>query len=455
MKKKLLIVLCCELALFFMLFFILDLSIEAKDFDSWGEKFLLVDTSEDQSNTLINKKIGQGDQKAETITDGEDGFMNQPAIAVMNSVLSNDLWKEIKNENSVIETASKTESENTENDKIVEIVAFGDNLIHTSLIDGGKQKDGTYDFSHMFSNVREEIGEADVAIINQETILSTAELGYSGYPRFGTPNAMGQAIVDAGFDVVLHATNHALDKGVKGIQNTMYYWKNQKDITMVGLSKSEKSSSRVAIVEVEDIKIAILNYTYGLNGLTLPKGQEYLVNMLNNKEQIKKDIAFAKKKADFIIVCPHWGTEYSYEANKSQLDWVQFFFEQEVDLVLGTHPHVLQPVEQIESDDTDHKMLVYYSLGNFISGQDQVPRLLGGMARINIAKYGDRVEIVDSELVPIVTHYNRADNIYTTYFLSEYNEELAKDHSIKEKTKKILTVAELEKLYENIVEESN
>lgn len=437
-----------------MLFFILDMSIEAKDFNSWGEKFLLLDDSDDLNNTT-NNIVGQGNQDTVSVTDSGNGyFINQPSIAVVDSFLNNDLWKEIKNEDSLIDTISKTEKENSKNKKIVEIVAFGDNLIHTSLIDGGKQKDGTYDFSHIFSNVREEIGEADVAIINQETILSTAELGYSGYPRFGTPNAMGQAIVDAGFDVVLHATNHALDKGVKGIQNTMEYWKNQKDITMVGLSKSGKASSRVAIVEIEDIKIAILNYTYGLNGLTLPKGEEYLVNMLNNKEQIIKDIAYAKKKADFIIVCPHWGTEYSYEANKSQLDWVQFFFEQEVDLVLGTHPHVLQPVEQIESEGTDHKMLVYYSLGNFISGQDQVPRLLGGMARIKIMKNDDKVEIVDSELVPIVTHYNRADNIYTTYFLSEYNQDLAKDHSIKDKTKKVLTVMELEELYENIVEES-
>ena len=451
MKKKSIMILCCELALFFSLFFLLNQNIEAEELYTWSN--LASASLEDES--VVSKEEGkEGKIKEGKIKEGKTKEAN---LTVEKQVVGYTVVSASTgpSEGTAINNPLMIETEKEKYDNnVIEIVAFGDNLVHTSIINTGKQKDGTYDFDFIFENVKDAIQSADIAIINQETILSTADLGYTGYPNFGTPVEMGQAILDAGFDVVLHATNHAMDKGVKGVFNTLDFWKNLKDIAIVGLNASKNESSRVAFLEVEDMTLAILNYTYGLNGHSLPKGEEYLVNMLNDKEKIKKDIQYAKERADFLIVCPHWGTEYSYEPNQNQKSWVNFFLEQEVDLVLGTHPHVLQPVEQVESEKTNHKMLVYYSLGNFISSQDQVPRLLGGMARIKLVKYEGKVEIVDSELVPIVTHYNYKKKEHTTYFLSDYNQQLADYHSIKDKTKKGLTLVELEDLYKNILNES-
>ena len=442
MKKKSIMILCCELALFFSLFFLLNQYIEAEEFYTWSN----LDSLEDEN--VVAKEESKEGKTAEGKTQ-ESNLTLEKQLTGYTVVSTTTGSSEVL----AINNHLGLEIEMDKNHNVVTIVAFGDNLVHTSIINTGKQKDGTYDFDFIFKNVEDEIQSADIAILNQETILSTADLGYTGYPNFGTPIEMGQAILDAGFDVVLHATNHAMDKGVKGVFNTLDFWENQKEISTVGLNTTDDESSRVAFIETKGMTIAILNYTYGLNGHSLPKGKEYLVNMLNNKEKITKDIQYAKERADFLIVSPHWGTEYSYEPNQSQKSWVNFFLEQEVDLVLGTHPHVLQPVEQVESEKTNHKMLVYYSLGNFISGQDQVPRLLGGMARIKLAKYEGKVEIVDSELIPIVTHYNYNKKEHTTYFLSDYNQQLADYHSIKDKTKKALTLVELEDLYKNIMNE--
>ena len=442
MKKKSIMILCCELALFFSLFFLLNQNIEAEEFYTWSN----LDSLEDEN--VVAKEESKEGKTAEGKTQ-ESNLTLEKQLTGYTVVSTTTGSSEVL----AINNHLGLEIEMDKNHNVVTIVAFGDNLVHTSIINTGKQKDGSYDFDFIFKNVEDEIQSADIAILNQETILSTADLGYTGYPNFGTPIEMGQAILDAGFDVVLHATNHAMDKGVKGVFNTLDFWENQKEISTVGLNTTDDESSRVAFIETKGMTIAILNYTYGLNGHSLPKGEEYLVNMLNNKEKITKDIQYAKERADFLIVSPHWGTEYSYEPNQSQKSWVNFFLEQEVDLVLGTHPHVLQPVEQVESEKTNHKMLVYYSLGNFISGQDQVPRLLGGMARIKLAKYEGKVEIVDSELIPIVTHYNYNKKEHTTYFLSDYNQQLADYHSIKDKTKKALTLVELEDLYKNIMNE--
>ncbi len=316
----------------------------------------------------------------------------------------------------------------------VTLLSVGDNLIHGSTLNGGLQADGTYDFNGFYQYLKDEISTADLAIINQETILGGAEFAYSGYPLFNTPDSMGDALVNAGFDVVLHATNHTLDKGGTGVENCMRFWKtNHPEITVLGIYDSAEAQSSVTVVEKNGIRIAMLNYTYGLNGCPVPKGKEYLVTLLkwSNLEFIRSQIRQAKELADFVIVFPHWGTEYAYEPDENQVYWTSVFAEEGVDLVIGGHSHVLQPVEWVERPDGG-TMLVFYSLGNFLSGQIEAPRLLGGMAEVTLTLTEHGVEITDAAVIPVVTHYsdNVGDGTYATYRLSDYTEELLQLHGV-------------------------
>ena len=333
----------------------------------------------------------------------------------------------------------------------VTLLAVGDDLVHGSTLNGGLQEDGTYDFNGFYRHLTEEISAADIAVINQETILGGSEFPYSGYPTFNTPDAMGDAIVNAGFDVVLHATNHTMDKGAKGVENCLNYWKtNHPEITVLGIYDSPEAKDTVTVVEKNGIRISMLNYTYGLNGIPIPNGKEHLVTLLtwNNRDYIRSQIRQAKELSDFVIVFPHWGTEYVYEPDKSQISWTTLFAEEGVDLVIGAHPHVLEPVEWIKRPDGGN-MLVFYSLGNFISGQIEAPRLLGGMAEVTLTETPEgTIEITESSVIPVVTHYSEqvGDGTYSTYRLSEYTEELLQTHGIHKRAE--YTVFTLEDTWE-------
>jgi len=314
----------------------------------------------------------------------------------------------------------------------VTLLAVGDNLIHIEVVQSGLQKDGSYNYDHLYDEIKDEIMAADIAVVNQETILGGKALTYSGYPAFNSPTEIGDALVAAGFDVILHATNHTMDKGLQGVLNTLEFWDRYPDITVLGINKSKEDRDRIPVIEKNGIKIAMLNYTYGLNGYKVPGDKPYLVNMLD-KKQMEKDIKKARREADFVIVFPHWGTEYVYEPVQSQKDLTEFFYNLKVDLVIGTHPHVLQPVEWVTSDP-DHRMLVYYSLGNFLSYQKEAPRMLGAMAHVTITKDGDGTYISDAKITPIVTHFEHgpSDYNYGIYKLSEYTSEMGEKHGVSD-----------------------
>jgi poly-gamma-glutamate synthesis protein (capsule biosynthesis protein) len=321
---------------------------------------------------------------------------------------------------------------NEETKQEVTILAVGDNLVHTQVVESGLQEDGSYQFDHLFAHLKEDISAADIAIINQETILGGDDFPYTGYPSFNSPTEIGDAIFKAGFDVVLHATNHTMDMGSKGVENTLAFWKQYPDILLCGISESNEDRDSIPILEKNGIKFAMLNYTYGLNGYKVPEAKPYLVNLID-KDAMAEDIKQAKELADFIIVFPHWGTEYVYEPTNEQEELVDFFYEQGVDLILGTHPHVIEPVEWIE-DSPEHKMLVYYSLGNYVSYQKEAPRMLGGMATITITKDESGTYISKSDITPIITHYENgpSDYNYGVYKLSDYTEEQALVHGVLE-----------------------
>lgn len=326
----------------------------------------------------------------------------------------------------------------------VTLAAVGDDLIHTQIINSAKRVKGKKTYDHLFQYIKKDIQAVDLGIINQETVLGGRKLGYSGYPRFNSPTEIGDAIVAAGFDVVLHATNHAMDKGEVGLQRTLEFWKKYSNITILGVNETQEDANTVKVVEVNGIRIAMLNYTYGLNGLPLPKHRTYMVNLLD-EQSIRDDIAKAKQQSDFLIVFPHWGNEYVYQPVDSQEKWTKLFLELGVDLVIGAHPHVLEPVEWVEGEN-GHKMLVYYSLGNYISSQTEVPRMLGGLAKVTIEKVGNQKAVIkEASITPIVTHISKKGKEYTVYKLSEYTQQLASKHKLSSKGLSIKKLKSLSK----------
>ena len=324
----------------------------------------------------------------------------------------------------------KTSTKNKSKNNSVNIIAVGDNLIHNSVLKSGKTSDSTYNFNRLFDIMKNDFQEADIAIINQETILGGSFKPYDGYPNFNSPNELGDAMIEAGFDVILQASNHTLDIGVQGVVNCIEYWQQQKDITYLGINESQEERDSIKIVERNGIKFALLNYTYGLNGHRVTKDKSYLVNLIDTA-LIIKDLKKAEEIADFTIVFPHWGVEYVYKPNKHQKNLARIMTENGADLIIGTHPHVLQPIEWIEADN-GNKSLCYYSLGNYTSGQKATPRVLGGMAKIKITEVNDSVFIENAEIVPTITHYEwiNGTSLHQTYKLSDYTEELEKRHSL-------------------------
>lgn len=318
----------------------------------------------------------------------------------------------------------------------ISIIMVGDILLHTPVAESGMQEDGSYNYDAIFENVKEEITAADLAIVNQEVIIGGEELGVSGYPCFNAPYELGDALVTAGFDVVLHATNHTLDKGRKGVNNCLSFWENNyPDIAVLGINESrEAQDDDIYVYEHEGIRIAILNYTYGTNGIAMPSDMPYAVNLLDEKK-VAEDIRNAKEQADLVIVCPHWGTEYKLTPSTEQKRWTDIFLENGVDLVIGTHPHVIESIEWV-SDDNGNEMLVYYSLGNFVnwtasSGEGIANRMVGGMAEVTIGRNADgEAYISDYGVEPLVCHLSEGENGVTTYLLSDYTQQMAAENMI-------------------------
>ena len=343
----------------------------------------------------------------------------------------------------------------------ITLTAVGDMLMHAGVSTPGKQADGTYVYDYLFANVKDKIESADIAIVNEEVMFGGDHLGNIGYPCFNVNSALGTGMVNAGFDVVLFATNHTRDQHISGIQNTLNFWKEKHpDTTILGIHEDEASYNSITVKDVKGIKIAMLNYTYDLNGFKLGEGEQHYVDLMDeaHKDKIKSDLERAEQMADIVIVFPHWGSEYVLEETESEQQWAQFFCENGADLIIATHPHVIQPVKWVESEN-GNKALVYYSLGNFVSLQNRNYTMLGGMAQVSITKdkTGTYVSAYDMDF--LVTHYNLNRSHVTTYFLDDYTDELAKQHAVVVKPEPKLdwvnkqypfTVNDLKKLAEKV-----
>ena len=264
-----------------------------------------------------------------------------------------------KGENSD-EIESKEKNESKEEVSKLSLVMVGDALLHSSVYNDA-YKNGVYDFTSQLEYIKPIVSKYDLAFYNQETILGGTEIGLSDYPTFNSPQEFGDAMIDAGFNIVNLATNHTLDRGEQAVINSANYWKT-KDVLTAGSYASFEEASKINIKEKNGIKYALLSYTYGTNGISVPSGKEYLVNLYSD-EQAKRDIEAVRDDVDLLLVSMHWGTEYRTEPTDEQKRQAEYLASLGADIIIGTHPHVIEPITYI--DDT----LVIYSLGNFISAQ--------------------------------------------------------------------------------------
>lgn len=306
------------------------------------------------------------------------------------------------------------------------LVMVGDLLVHDRLYNAMKTSNG-YDFKPALTYIKDIVKEYDIAYYNQETILGGEEIGLSSYPSFNSPYEVGDAMIDAGFNLVSLATNHTLDRGEKAITNSVNYWNEHPSVLAVGSYLSFEERDKVRIKEVNNITYTMLNYTYGTNGIKVPEGKEYLVNVwpctgsdprVDTKYQeykikVKEDIDRVRDKVDVLIVSMHWGIEYTHTPTKYQEDMANYLSSLGVDIIIGTHPHVVMPITYI--DDT----LVIYSLGNFLSAQEtnvDYNTTVGLLSTVKITKYIDKdnnssIKLSDQNNELIYT-YSKNNNDY-------------------------------------------
>lgn len=310
-------------------------------------------------------------------------------------------YNKLLNNHNNISSDSKVNVDDNNHSTSISLIMAGDNLINDKLYNAAKKDDGSYDFKSMYSYIKDIVKNYDLAYYNQETILGGSEIGVSSYPAFNSPYEVGDATIDTGFNLVSLATNHTLDRGEKAIINSLNYWNNKSNVLTSGSYLSNNDRNKVNIKEVNNITYTMLNYTYGTNGIKVPEGKEYLVNIWpctgNNpdndtkyqeyKEVVKKDILRVRDKVDLLIVAMHFGVEYTHVPTKYQIDMAEFLSSLGVDIIIGTHPHVIMPITYI--NDT----LVIYSLGNFLSAQDtnnDYNTTVGLLSSIKITKNIDK-----------------------------------------------------------------
>ena len=313
----------------------------------------------------------------------------------------------------------------------VSFAAVGDNLIHSQLYNSGRNADGTLNYDHLYARIAPYIQAVDVAFANQETVCGGVELGLSGYPSFNSPLEILDALYKAGFDWINTASNHIMDRGERGILNQLNRISTLPGMVQTGSYASQSDADTPTVIEVNGLRIGLASYTYGLNGYVLPAGKEYLVNLIDT-DKIARDYAKLKEVSDVQVVNMHWGDEYWNTPNQEQKNLAQFLANLGYSVVIGEHPHVIQPTTMLTGSG-GNQTLVIYSLGNFISSQDEAARMLGEMACWTLCYDSETgmVSFEDVKIWPLVTHYLSDMTVYETYTLVDYTNELADIHAMK------------------------
>ncbi len=313
----------------------------------------------------------------------------------------------------------------------VSFVGVGDNLIHDVVYmqanrhagGNGRGRD-VFDFKPMYTDVADIIAEADIAYINQETLPVTDPGNISTYPLFGSPAQLIYDMKDIGFDVFAQASNHSFDKGDRGVRDAYGIYESLKnEIYAVGIYKKDEQNFR--LVEKNGIRIGFVGYTDLTNGMSLPASSDYYIPLTRDYSVIEKDLEYAKKSSDFVVVLVHWGVENSHNVSARQKELAQLFARSGADVVVGTHPHVIQPIEYV--DDT----LVIYSLGNFISAQLNSANMVEGMISFDFVKTRDKKSIENVTFTPLINYFNYSFRDIAVYTLSSYEEKnLAISHKL-------------------------
>lgn len=347
---------------------------------------------------------------------------------------------------------------------VVRLMAVGDNLIHNVIYNQARQRGSAeleYDFSYVYENVKPIIQKADVAFINQETVLAGKYFEPSNYPRFCTPTEMGDCLLDVGFNVFNHANNHMLDKGRKGIAATLEYWDTQadKDICVCGMYKDEADLYTCHYIEKNGVKIGFFGFTEHTNGLPAPPDMTERVVYASQEDVIKRAIEVMKAECDVVAVSAHWGDENYSERTVTALTKLEKELSQKLadwgaDLIIGTHPHVIQPMKWLDRADGGRTFCIY-SLGNFVSAMNGPCNMLGGLVDLDISKNLSTGEVRIGNIcyVPIVTHYDRGMSNLRLYPLSEYTDQLAAAHGCKAKTYSGFSLGYLNKVVTDNIEE--
>ena len=320
----------------------------------------------------------------------------------------------IQNEENI---SSKSEDEQNnvkeeiKEDTVINIVGIGDTLCHSqNFKDAYDATTGNYDFSPMFKNVKKYFDDATIAVGNLETTLAGADRGYSGYPCFNSPDELALDLKEMGIDILTTANNHCLDTGYTGLVSTLDTL-DKYGILHTGTSRSIEEQNTILYQDLDGIKTAFLCYTYGTNGIPIPNGREYSVNLID-KEFIKEQLDKAKAEgAELICVSMHWGAEYRIKPTSEQEDLAEFLIKNGVDVILGNHAHVPEPMEIKEvtlDDGSTRKGFVIYSMGNFFSAQTQNYTRDTLILNVEIRKDGKTGEIsIDkASYIPVYVYDN-------------------------------------------------
>lgn len=315
--------------------------------------------------------------------------------------------------------------------KTVSFCAVGDNLIHDAIYNQARTDDGGYDFTAAYKNIAKDIESADVAVINQETLICNDVWQPSSYPCFNSPVALGDHMMKIGFDVFTIANNHSLDYGEKGLQYALEYWESRNAAT-AGAYHNQEDKDSITVKEYGGLNFSFLSYTQYTNGLTLPQGSEMILGDVNDLDGMIADVKAAKQISDVCVVALHWGIENADAIEDWQRQWAKALADAGADIIIGNHPHVLRGIEMIDREDGG-QTLCAYSLGNFISAQRIPQNLIGGILNFNVSlTEGDKyAKITDVKLTPIVTHYDYSYTNLRIEKLSDYTPEMADSHGVR------------------------
>lgn len=314
----------------------------------------------------------------------------------------------------------------TEKEARVSFTAVGDNIMYdcafTDAQNRANEEYPEYNFTPIYENILPAIQAADLAYINQETLMAGPEYGYSDYPCFNSPRHLGDQLTEMGFDIINIANNHMLDMTTPGLLDTIEYWRT-KDVTLLGGYEDEEAYNKPCIIEKNGISMVFLSYTYATNGFTPSASSSVVVPYLEEQTLIS-DIRRVRDMADVVIVSVHWGNENQFEPTSEQRRLAQIMCDEGVDIIIGTHPHVIQPVEWLYSAGGNQTLCIY-SLGDLVAVMMKAANMLGGICSFDIVKRDGAISIENVLFTPVVHHFGPSYYNSKLYYLSDFTQELA------------------------------